>query len=161
MPVPTARTDHEPLPPDHALPFLLISAFRGLVDELHERLAAAGYPGLRAGHGFAMQAIGEGCTNVELGKRLGVSKQAATKTAQTLEHMGLVRRRANPADRREKVVAPTAAGRRMLATSGEIFTTLAGHWRDSVGDAAFETTVATLAQADPGRRTHTDLSDWV
>ena len=45
---------------DVAMPFLLMSAFRGLVDAVHARLDEAGFAGVRATHGFAMQAIGEG-----------------------------------------------------------------------------------------------------
>ena len=51
-------------PTDLAMPFLLMTAFRGLVDAVGDGLAAAGYPAVRATHGFAMQAIGSGCTSV-------------------------------------------------------------------------------------------------
>lgn len=34
----------------------LLAAFRGLVDELHDRLAAEGHPAARPIHGFALQA---------------------------------------------------------------------------------------------------------
>jgi DNA-binding MarR family transcriptional regulator len=143
------------------MPFLLISAFRGLVDGVHERLTQAGFPQLRASHGFAMQAIGKGCTSVELGQRLGVSKQAAAKTARALEEMNLVKRRANPLDARERVLVPTAHGRRMLQLSAQAFAQLVGQWRTTVGDAQVDAVLATLAQADPGRRGPTDLSDWI
>ena len=149
------------IPPDHAMPFLLISAFRGLVDAVHDRLTRAGFPQLRASHGFAMQAIGTGCTSVELGQRLGVSKQAAAKTARALEEMNLVARRSNPLDARERVLVPTAHGRRMLQLSAQAFAQLVGQWRTTVGDAQVDAVLATLAQADPGRRGPTDLSDWI
>jgi DNA-binding MarR family transcriptional regulator len=148
------------LPPDHAMPFLLISAFRGLVDSVHEHLADAGFPHLRAAHGFAMQAIGNGCTSVELGQRLGVSKQAAAKTARTLEDMGLIERRANPLDGRERILVPTTQGRRMLQLSADGFTRLVGRWRVAVGDANVDAVLTTLTQASHGRRGPTDLSDW-
>ncbi len=64
----------------------LLAAFRGLVDELHDRPAAEGHPAARPIHGFALQAIGpQGATAAELGVRLGVSKQAAGKTIDGLE----------------------------------------------------------------------------
>lgn len=148
------------LPPDHAMPFLLISAFRGLVDSVHERLAEAGFAHLRASHGFAMQAIGDGCTSVELGQRLGVSKQAAAKTARSLLDLGLIERRPNPLDGRERILVPTRRGRRMLRLSAEAFTELVGRWRATVGDADVDAVLTTLGQADPGRRGPTDLSDW-
>lgn len=148
------------LSPDHAMPFLLIAAFRGLVDSVDEELAEAGFPQLRASHGFAMQAVRDGCTSVELGQRLGVSKQAAAKTGKALEEMGLVERRRNPLDGRERRLVPTADGQRMLRLSAKAFTTAVGRWRAAVGDANVDATLATLAQADPGRRGPTDLSDW-
>src|ERR1700761_6634028 len=80
------------------LPFLLIGAFRSLIDELHRTLAESGHHEARPLHGFALQAIGpEGSTASELGRRLGVSKQAAAKTVASLERVGYVRREPDPA----------------------------------------------------------------
>jgi len=141
------------------MPFLLMSAFRGLVDAVHAELAAAGYPGVRATHGFAMQAIGSGCTSVELGDRLGVTKQAATRTAASLEELGLVTRERSTTDRRERLLVPTARGRRMLELSGRSFAAQVAQWRARVGDAAVDATLTTLAHADHGRRGATDVSD--
>lgn len=146
---------------DLAMPFLLMAAFRGLVDAVHEQLAAAGYPGFRATHGFAMQAIGAGCTSVELGHRLGVSKQAATRTARTLEELGLIRRIPNDHDRRELVLTPTRHAERVLQLSAELFRSELRGWRHRVGDEYVDATLTTLAAASAGRRGPTDLSDWV
>src|SRR6202008_1175695 len=63
------------------LPLLLAAAFRTLIDRLHDQLAPRGHPDARPIHAFALQAIGpDGATVSELGRRLGVSKQAAAKT---------------------------------------------------------------------------------
>jgi len=68
----------------YELPLLLFGGFRSVIDELHAELARRGHPDMRPGHGFAMQAVGlDGATASELGKRLGVSKQAGGKTAAT------------------------------------------------------------------------------
>ena len=68
------------------LPLLLAAAFRTLIDGLHDQLAARGHPDARPIHAFALQAIGpDGATVSELGRRLGVSKQAAAKTAPPAE----------------------------------------------------------------------------
>jgi hypothetical protein len=59
---------------------LLLAGFRTLIDQLHGELARRGHPHLRPAHGFTMQAIGlEGATASELGRRLGVSKQARAR----------------------------------------------------------------------------------
>lgn len=142
------------------MPFLLMSAFRGLVDAVHLELEGAGYPGIRAGHGFAMQAIGGSCTSVELGERLGVSKQAATKTARALEGMGLVSRGQNAHDGRERLITPTSRGREMLRLSAAAFKRLVQEWRERVGDENVDATLTTLAAASVSSRGQTDLSDW-
>jgi DNA-binding MarR family transcriptional regulator len=145
---------------DLAMPFLLMGAFRNLVDAVHAQLADQGFPGVRATHGFAMQAIGAGCTSVELGERLGVSKQAAAKTATTLERMGLVRREPDARDGRQKLLVPTPAGRRMLSLSASAFRAELGRWREQAGDGNVDATLATLSAAAAGGRGRTDLSDW-
>src|SRR6185312_5065775 len=146
---------------DNMAPFLLLGAFRGLIDELHSRLAANGFADVRALYGMAMQAIGGGCTATELARRLGVSKQAAAKTAQTLGSLGLVRAETNPRDRRERRLVPTERGRLMLVESGRILSELVRAWRDTVGDREIDVTLRTLASIDHGRRSMTDVSDWL
>jgi DNA-binding MarR family transcriptional regulator len=145
---------------DLAMPFLLMTAFRGLVDAVGDGLAAAGYPAVRATHGFAMQAIGSGCTSVELGQRLGVTKQAATKTAATLEDLGFITRVPSSTDGRERLLVPTQRGQQMLSLSASLFTQQIQQWRARVGDDSVDATLATLSQADPGHRGPTDISDW-
>jgi DNA-binding MarR family transcriptional regulator len=107
--------------PGFLLPFLLIGAFRALVDELHAELAQRGHPDARPLHGFALQAVGDGATISLLGRRLGVSKQAAAKTAAGLERLGYVAREADPADGRALCVRRTSRGDELLALSAEIF----------------------------------------
>lgn len=142
------------------MPFLLISAFRGLVDVVHVDLESQGFPGVRATHGFAMQAIGDGCSSVELGERLGVTRQAAAKTVRSLEDLGFVTREPSPDDGRVRTLVPTERGREMLRLSAESFRREIGHWRARVGDDAVDTILSALTAAPGGRRSLTDLSDW-
>ena len=66
--------------PGFALPLLLLQGFRVLVDAVNVELAQQGHPDVRPVHGFVLQAIGaDGATAAELGGRLGVSKQAASR----------------------------------------------------------------------------------
>lgn len=100
------------------LPFLLLGAFRSLIDQMHGRLEAEGHPEARPVHGFALQAIGpDGTTASELGRRLGVSKQAAAKTVTTLERAGYVSRESDPADGRAVRLCRTPRGEELLALS--------------------------------------------
>lgn len=144
---------------DVLAPFLLMRAFRGLVDSVHRQLAAQGFPGLRAQHGFALQAIAEGCTSVELGRRLGVSKQAAAKTARALAEMGLTRVERNEHDRRERVITVSVRGQRMLQLSAAAFRRELASWRSLAGDDAVTTTLGVLAAVGSAERGDTDVVD--
>lgn len=106
------------------LPLLLIGAFRSLIDELHRTLAEDGHGEARPLHGFALQAIGpDGSTASELGRRLGVSKQAAAKTVGSLEGAGYVCREPDPTDGRAVRLLRTPRGEEMLALSAAFFET--------------------------------------
>jgi DNA-binding MarR family transcriptional regulator len=109
--------------PDFAI--LLVLAARALADDLNARLAAEGFPEMRAGFGFMFRAIQDGePTPTELGTRLGVSKQAVGKVLEEMEQRGFVERRLDPADRRARRVRLTPHGRAASQTairlSGEI-----------------------------------------
>jgi DNA-binding MarR family transcriptional regulator len=120
--------------PGYELPLLLAGAFRALVDELHVELAKNGHADARPIHGFALQAIGpEGTTISELGRRLGVSKQAAAKTAAALERIGYADSRSDPSDGRARILIRTAKAEEMLALSAEVFDRLRRDWTRQLG----------------------------
>ncbi|MEU0535741.1 MarR family winged helix-turn-helix transcriptional regulator [Amycolatopsis tolypomycina] len=120
--------------PGYELPFLLFGGFRTLIDRLHAELALRGHPDVRPSYGFAMQAVGvQGATASEIGRRLGVSKQAAGKTVERLEALGYVERADDPADARRKIVRLTAHGVDVLRKSAEIFDELRADWVRTVG----------------------------
>lgn len=129
---------------DATMPFLLLAAFNDLVDSVHEQLAAEGFPGIRASHGFAMQAIGNGCTSVELGRRLEVTKQAAAQTARTLEELGLIARVPNQHDKRALTLTPTDRGTEMLQRSAAAFRARMSVWRHIAGDDDISTMMTAL-----------------
>jgi DNA-binding MarR family transcriptional regulator len=120
--------------PGYELPFLLFGGFRTLIDRLHAELARRGHPDVRPSYGFAMQAVGvQGATASEIGRRLGVSKQAAGKTVERLEALGYAERADDPADARRKIVRLTAHGVDALRKSAEIFDELRADWVRVVG----------------------------
>src|ERR1700710_1706847 len=95
----------------YELPFLLLGAFRSLIDELHVELARRGHELARPVHGVGLQAIGAaGVTVGELGRRLGVSKQAAGKTVAGLVQAGYVTRSRHPDDGRAWVLTRSPRG---------------------------------------------------
>lgn len=131
------RPGHQPPghePPGYELPLRLLLGFRTIIDALHAELANRGHAELRPMHGFVFQAIGlDGTTAVELGRRLGISKQAAGKTIESLERLGYVQRAADPADRRSKVVQLTDRGLDALRQSAQIFDELRTRWAATIG----------------------------
>jgi DNA-binding MarR family transcriptional regulator len=116
------------------LPLLLFAGFRSLIDELHAELSRQGHPDVRPAYGFAMQAIGlAGATASEVGRRLGVSKQAAGKTIDRLEALGYAERVDDVADARRKLVRLTPRGVDSLARSAAIFDELWARWAGTLG----------------------------
>ena len=120
--------------PGFELPLLLVGAFRALIDALHVELAKHGHSDARPIHGFALQAIGPGATTLsQLGRRLGVSKQAATKTAAGLERLGYITREPHPTDARAIQLRRTPHGEEFLSLSAEIFQRLHAAWASELG----------------------------
>jgi DNA-binding MarR family transcriptional regulator len=145
------------------LPLLLAGAFRAIIDDLHEQLAAAGHPEARPLHGFALQALGaEGVTLSELGRRLGVSKQAAAKTVATLDEIGYTERVAHPLDQRAVLIRRSASGEQMLALSARIFGRIRAELAQQVGEARLSELEATLAAINRERNPRLgDLPGWL
>ena len=123
--------------PGLVLPMLLLAGFESINDEANRRLAEQGHPGMRAAYGFTMQAVGGGSTVSEVGRVLGISKQAATKTVGRLVELGYLRIDGDPADARRKIVTPTARGIDMLNRSAMIFEEIANEWADAIGRRRF------------------------
>ena len=108
----------------------ILRAGRAAIEELHRRLAERGHPDVRPAHGYAFQAIGaSGATATELGRRLGVTKQAAGQMVDELVRLGYVVRGADPADGRRRIVTLTPRGIDCLQASAEVFEELVGEWR--------------------------------
>ncbi|MEU6782528.1 MarR family winged helix-turn-helix transcriptional regulator [Nonomuraea angiospora] len=147
--------------PGFELPLRLLLAFRMLIDELHAELARQGHPDLRPMHGFVMQAIGPGGTTaVELGRTLGVSKQAAGKTIDTLERIGYVERTADPHDTRRKIVRLTPYGMDSLDRSARIFDTLRARWAAELGEDRLQALESDLRRMTPANLWRLDTPGW-
>ncbi|WP_371773636.1 MarR family winged helix-turn-helix transcriptional regulator [Streptomyces sp. NBC_01438] len=144
------------------LPILLFAGFRSIIDDLHRELAGQGHPELRPAHGYALQAVGrDGATASEIGRRLGVSKQAAGKTVDRLEALGYVERADDPQDGRRKLVRLTPRGIDVLARSAAGFDRLRAEWVRVLGAervAALEADLRTMASAEAFRL---DVASWI
>ena len=129
------------------LALLLLGGFEAMTGEVHAGLASRGHPGVRPGHEFALNAIDAGASTAsELGRALGVSKQAAAKTLAVLEQMGYVQREAHPADGRRQLIRVTDRGREMTALGAALFEDVRNRWADQVGMQALTALETHLAQ---------------
>jgi DNA-binding MarR family transcriptional regulator len=148
-------------PPGFELPLRLFLGFRVLIDELHAELARQGHPDMRPLHGFVFQAIGaEGATAAELGRRLGISKQAAGKTIDALERLGYVERGLDPRDGRRKVVRLTDRGVDSLVRSERIFDELRGRWAEILGEDRLRSMEADLRKVTASTAFRLDVPGW-
>jgi DNA-binding MarR family transcriptional regulator len=148
-------------PPGWELPLLLFAGFRSLIDQLHAELATRGHPDVRPVYGFAMQAIGaRGASASEVGRRLGVSKQAAGKTIDRLAVIGYAERVDDPRDARSKLVRLTPRGVDCLAQSAEIFDRLRASWVGSLGADRVRMIESSLRTVVPGAGFPVDVPGW-
>jgi DNA-binding MarR family transcriptional regulator len=86
----------------------------------YHRAAAPAVEGMPAGfRGYlVLAAAASGCANnqLEVARRLGVDRSVMVGVLDELEDAGLVARKPNPTDRRERAIAVTPAGTKRLAT---------------------------------------------
>jgi DNA-binding MarR family transcriptional regulator len=147
--------------PGWMLPLLLFGGFRTLIDRLHAELARQGHPDVRPAYGFAMQAIGrDGATASELGRRLGVSKQAAGKTVDRLVELGYAERSADAADARRKLVRLTPRGYDALARSATVFEQLRAEWAERLGVDGVRSMESALRTVVPPTAIRLDAASW-
>lgn len=151
--------DHDP--PGFELPLLLFAGFRSLIDQLHAELATRGHPDVRPAYGFAMQAIGvRGATASEIGRRLGVSKQAAGKTVDRLAALGYVERVDDPHDARRKLIRLTPRGIDSLVQAAEIFDRLRAKWVEALGADRVAQLESSLRTVVPDAGFPVDVPGW-
>ena len=117
---------------------LAIARLRRL-NGMRAALAERGFTDFRRGDGawvriLAHEPLGLG----ELAEIIGISRQAATKMADSLERRGYVERRGDDADRRRVVLHLTDLGRRYEQAIVEAVDTLDESFRASVSAADLE-----------------------
>jgi DNA-binding MarR family transcriptional regulator len=116
---------------------------------------------VRPAYGFTMQAIGmRGATASEIGRRLGVSKQAAGKAVDRLEGLGYVERVDDPANVRRKLIRLTPRGLDSLAQTAQIFDSLRASWAEKLGAERLAVVEASLRTVVPETGFPVDLPGW-
>ncbi len=118
---------------------LLHGPFQILVDELHERLAEAGYPDIRPAHGNVFGYIREeGSRLTELAERAQLTKQTMGYLVDYLEERGYVKRGPDPGDKRAKIVRLTGERRELVGVAREIMGRIEARWAELLGEDRME-----------------------
>jgi DNA-binding MarR family transcriptional regulator len=107
---------------------------------VNERMIERGFTDFRPAHGTIGQHLrDEGSRITELAELTQLTKPTVTYLVNDLEQLGYVERVADPADRRAKLVRPTARGRRAQQAGREIVTEIEQDWSHALGERDFQT----------------------
>lgn len=102
-------------PTDLDFPTLVSLAGAGSVRLILDRIAAAGFDGVKPSHGYVIQRLIEDePTITALAEALDMTQQGASKQVRDLEQLGYVERVVVPDDQRARRVRLTPAGRGVL-----------------------------------------------
>ena len=127
------------------LPLAALFAGWAMADEVQRRIAADGMGDLRFADGVVFQHLVPGPLAIgELGERMGVSQQAASKAVADLERRGYVRREADPADGRARHAALTARGDAAIAAGRRHRAAVAAELAETLGAERVEAARRTL-----------------
>ncbi|MGH3682522.1 MAG: MarR family winged helix-turn-helix transcriptional regulator [Natronosporangium sp.] len=127
-----------PVSEEPGLGMLAAQLLFAVQDELYRRLAAAGHTDLRPRHGVVLAYLDDhGSRATELATRSGRHKQIVGRTVDELEALEYVTRSPDPADRRAKLVVPTARGRAAIQLSDQIMADIGRRSAAAVGADAY------------------------
>jgi DNA-binding MarR family transcriptional regulator len=129
------------------LALLLLSGYRSLVDVATAELAVRGFEDFKPIHEFALRSIVAGADSAsDLGRRTGVSKQAAAKTIAVLIDRGYVVSTPDPRDARRKRLVVTARGQDVMTQGEAILENARGKWAKQIGSTELAIVEARLAE---------------
>jgi DNA-binding MarR family transcriptional regulator len=126
---------------------LFAMGLRSLLDELHASLRERGFS-VRPAFAFVLLASRERpLTSGEVATLMGITKQAASKLADTMEAEHYLTRVPHPDDARAKLLRIAPRGRRLLEAAEEIYAQLEAEWASVIGKGRLETLRADLSKA--------------
>jgi DNA-binding MarR family transcriptional regulator len=113
----------------------LIFAVQG---ELFDRLHDEGFDDIVPRHGAVLAYLRpDGVRATDLARLSGQLKQVVGAIVDDLEALGYVKRKPDPADRRAKLVMPTARGRRQMEAADSIMADIMSRHARNLGAAKF------------------------
>jgi DNA-binding MarR family transcriptional regulator len=92
-----------------------------------------GVEGVRISHGRLMADLGGGARPTELARRLGVTKAAVGQLLAHLEAHGYVESATDPADRRARIIRPTAKARAAYRVARRELDAIEAEWEVLLG----------------------------
>ncbi|MCW2879754.1 MAG: MarR family transcriptional regulator [Sphaerisporangium sp.] len=126
---------------------------RALQEELFSRLAEQGHPQVQPRHGTVLAVLpGSGARATELAQRSGQHKQIVGVIVDELERLGYVRREADPADRRAKLVVPTETGLDEVDKARTILAQIEQRHGQELGNEAYQVFKAALEHVTRSQR---------
>jgi DNA-binding MarR family transcriptional regulator len=118
---------------------LFATAYRDLIDRLHERLRERGWNDVRPAFGFVLLAARDEHTTVtEIAELMGATKQAASKLAAAMVDAGYLVPAGDADDARQRPLRLSRRGRRLLAEVEAISGELEREWATHIGATAVE-----------------------
>jgi DNA-binding MarR family transcriptional regulator len=122
-------------PPPRPLPALLTGVKLAAIDKLRGRIAEAGNPDIREGHGcvFGFIDIDKGSRLTDLAASAGFTKQAVGEAVTELERLGYVTRVPDPLDGRAKIIQLTDRGLDAVIKGRRIFAEIERDWAEQIG----------------------------
>jgi len=141
------------MPDERSRVVTLIALFREtarlMVEELVERLHAAGYRDHTAAHHPVFENIDrEGTRRLTvLAARAGMTHQSMGELVQTLERRGYLERRSDPSDGRATLVRLTAHGREAVRRAVAEIAEIESAWLERFGRAGLDADLRALLEA--------------
>lgn len=117
---------------------LMAMGLRSLIDALHERLERRGLE-VKPVYAFVLLASrARPLTINDVAELLGITKQAASKLAETMERDDYLLRKPHPEDARAKLLHLAPRGRRVLKAAEDIYVELEAEWANVIGKRRLE-----------------------
>ena len=114
-------------------------------EDIHAALVDAGFGDIRPNHANVFPFVpAEGITVTELARLARVRKQTMAEAVQQLERMGYVERRANPGDRRSRLVFLTERGAAVRPVTHATAAGVEERWAQLTSPEELETLRASL-----------------
>ncbi len=132
---------------------LLLAAYQHTAAELLAALAKAGHGEIRHKHGAVFANLDpEGTRPSVLARRAGITKASLGELVDELERLGYVQRRADPADRRAKLVVPTPAAREVAELVRRVNERIERRYRRQLGEEVYAMLRVALRAIVPPQR---------